>query len=157
MLAAATHVVVRHAPARFAGVAGGLQQTAMNVGPVLGVAAATLLMGHAGIRSPLVVLAVAAAGAVPLCRALPDRSRPAPGGLPADTIAGPRADSPAGPRADSPAGLRADTPAGLPGDAPAGLPADAPSDVLAGHSDAERTRPGVERGPFTPSLGDHEV
>jgi MFS family permease len=40
----ATAVVVRHASVENAGVAGGLQQTAMNVGPTLGVATATMLM-----------------------------------------------------------------------------------------------------------------
>ncbi|WP_031165053.1 MFS transporter [Streptosporangium roseum] len=39
-----TAVVVHHASVDTAGVAGGLQQTAMNVGPALGVAAATMLM-----------------------------------------------------------------------------------------------------------------
>nr|WP_197972993.1 MULTISPECIES: MFS transporter [Streptomyces] len=63
VMVAATHVVVRQAPVASAGVAGGLQQTAMNVGPVLGVAMATTLMG-AG-RAPLLALAgVAVAGAV---------------------------------------------------------------------------------------------
>ncbi|MGA4847776.1 MFS transporter [Streptomyces sp. G5(2025)] len=51
VMVAATAVVVRHAPVADAGVAGGLQQTAMNVGPTLGIAAATTLMttltGHA--------------------------------------------------------------------------------------------------------------
>ncbi|MFJ2772463.1 MFS transporter [Streptomyces sp. NPDC087300] len=44
VMVAATAVVVRHAPVGDAGVAGGLQQTAMNVGPALGVALATALM-----------------------------------------------------------------------------------------------------------------
>ncbi|MFF9915682.1 MFS transporter [Streptomyces sp. NPDC013457] len=44
VMATATAVVVHEAPVADAGVAGGLQQTAMNVGPALGVAAATLLM-----------------------------------------------------------------------------------------------------------------
>ncbi|MEU2280351.1 MFS transporter [Streptomyces sp. NPDC013178] len=87
VMVAATHVVVRQAPAESAGVAGGLQQTAMNVGPVLGVASATVLMGHAGARSPLLVLAVAALAAVPVCRVLPGASRTgataASAGLPA--------------------------------------------------------------------------
>ncbi|OUC98436.1 MFS transporter [Streptosporangium minutum] len=39
-----TAVIVHHASVDTAGVAGGLQQTAMNVGPALGVAAATTLM-----------------------------------------------------------------------------------------------------------------
>ncbi|WP_037673115.1 MFS transporter [Streptomyces griseus] len=74
VMVAATHVVVRQAPVESAGVAGGLQQTAMNVGPVLGVAVAALLMGLGTARSPLVVLAgVAAAGAV-AALALPGRS-----------------------------------------------------------------------------------
>ncbi|UNZ16836.1 MFS transporter [Streptomyces sp. 891-h] len=44
VMVTATSVVVRQAPAGQAGVAGGLKQTAVNVGPVLGVAAATTLM-----------------------------------------------------------------------------------------------------------------
>ncbi|MFC9291540.1 MFS transporter, partial [Streptomyces sp. NPDC057052] len=71
VMVAATHVVVRQAPAESAGVAGGLQQTAMNIGPVLGVAVATVLMDTGGSRAPLVALAVAAAAVLPLCRALP--------------------------------------------------------------------------------------
>lgn len=80
VMVAATHVVVRQAPAESAGVAGGLQQTAMNIGPVIGVASATVLMDTGGTRSPLVVLAVATAAVLPLCRALPGRSRPAAAG-----------------------------------------------------------------------------
>ncbi len=72
VMVAATHVVVREAPVASAGVAGGLQQTAMNVGPVLGVAAATALMGlDRGAGLPLTVLAgLAVTGAV-MGRALP--------------------------------------------------------------------------------------
>ncbi|QJT07255.1 MFS transporter [Streptomyces asoensis] len=88
VMVAATHVVVRQAPAESAGVAGGLQQTAMNVGPVLGVATATVLMGLGATRSPLVVLAFAAAAALPVCRALPGGSRIAPAALPVGTSAG---------------------------------------------------------------------
>ncbi|CAM5743346.1 MFS transporter OS=Streptomyces alboniger OX=132473 GN=CP975_06065 PE=4 SV=1 [Streptomyces alboniger] len=40
VMVAATHVVVRHTAVESAGVAGGAKQTAMNVGPTLGVAAA---------------------------------------------------------------------------------------------------------------------
>jgi MFS family permease len=76
VMVAATHVVVRQAPAKWAGVAGGLQQTAMNVGPVLGVASATVLMALGATRTPLLVLSCAAAAALPLCRALPSRARP---------------------------------------------------------------------------------
>ncbi|NUS28888.1 MAG: MFS transporter [Streptomyces sp.] len=61
VMVAATHVVVRHSPVESAGVAGGLQQTAMNVGPVVGVAVATLLMGQGAL---VVLTVVAVAGAV---------------------------------------------------------------------------------------------
>ncbi|MEU6825064.1 MFS transporter [Streptomyces atriruber] len=44
VMVAATAVVVRQAPVADAGVAGGLQQTAMNVGPTVGIAVATTLM-----------------------------------------------------------------------------------------------------------------
>jgi MFS family permease len=72
VMVAATHVVVRQADTGSAGVAGGLQQTALNIGPTLGVAAATALMG-AGTALPLTVLAaVAAVGAV-AALALPGR------------------------------------------------------------------------------------
>ncbi|MFE7928433.1 MFS transporter [Streptomyces sp. NPDC057456] len=115
VMVAATHVVVRQAPAESAGVAGGLQQTAMNVGPVLGVASATVLMDLGAVRSPLVVLAFVAATALPVCRALPGGSRP-------------------GPKAPAPG---------------TGTPA--------GGSDATHTDHGVERGPHSRSLRDHEV
>ncbi|MEU4107697.1 MFS transporter [Streptomyces sp. NPDC027717] len=72
VMVAATHVVVRQAAVTAAGVAGGLQQTALNIGPVLGVAAATALMGT-GPRAALLVLAAVAAAAVPLARLLPGR------------------------------------------------------------------------------------
>ncbi|MFF8474006.1 MFS transporter [Streptomyces sp. NPDC015414] len=72
VMVAATHVVVRRADVAVAGVAGGLQQTALNVGPVVGVAAGTALMG-AGEGTALPVLAAVAAAAVPLARALPGR------------------------------------------------------------------------------------
>ncbi len=62
VMVSATAVVVRHAAAESAGVAGGLQQTAMNVGPVLGVAMATTLAAVTdGLRSALPVLAGTAA------------------------------------------------------------------------------------------------
>ncbi|MFJ4002022.1 MFS transporter [Streptomyces sp. NPDC090023] len=72
VMVAATHVVVREAEVTVAGVAGGLQQTALNIGPVLGVAAATALMG-AGPRTALLVLAAVAVLSVPLARLLPGR------------------------------------------------------------------------------------
>lgn len=88
VMVAATHVVVRQAPAESAGVAGGLQQTAMNVGPVLGVASATVLMDLGATRAPLVVLAFVAAAALSVCRALPGGSRTAPAAPPVGTSAG---------------------------------------------------------------------
>ncbi|MEU4877243.1 MFS transporter [Streptomyces sp. NPDC021608] len=91
-MVAATHVVVRLAPTESAGVAGGLQQTAMNVGPALGVATATVLMDLGASRSPLWALACAAAAAPALCRTLPGRARPAATAHPAGFPAGHPAD-----------------------------------------------------------------
>ncbi|MEU1408718.1 MFS transporter [Streptomyces sp. NPDC005728] len=71
VMVTATHVVVRHTEVAVAGVAGGLQQTALNVGPALGVAAGTALMGT-GPRTALLVLGAVAALAVPAARALPE-------------------------------------------------------------------------------------
>ncbi|MFF3289931.1 MFS transporter [Streptomyces sp. NPDC003023] len=91
VMVAATAVVVRHAPTEHAGVAGGLQQTAMNVGPVLGVAAATALMtltapgggpvsaeSLSGTGAAPVVLALVAGFGMFLATALPGRSGAAP-------------------------------------------------------------------------------
>ncbi|MDH6213105.1 MFS transporter [Streptomyces pseudovenezuelae] len=66
VMVAITHVVVRQAPVESAGVAGGLKQTAMNIGPTLGVALATTLTGLGGGHGPalLVLTGVAGAGAV---------------------------------------------------------------------------------------------
>lgn len=77
VMVAATHVVVREAAVASAGVAGGLQQTAMNVGPVLGVAVASAILGTGGDPGrPLIVLAaLALAGALP-GRTLPGRPDP---------------------------------------------------------------------------------
>ncbi|MGW3016986.1 MFS transporter [Streptomyces longwoodensis] len=91
VMVTATHVVVRQSPTASAGVAGGLQQTAMNAGPVLGVAAATVLMDLGDARTPLAVLALGAAAALPLARALPG-----PGGpVVADPAGPPRTTPPA--------------------------------------------------------------
>ncbi|MFF3689071.1 MFS transporter [Streptomyces sp. NPDC002187] len=51
VMVAATAVVVRQASVGDAGVAGGLQQTAMNIGPTLGVAAATMLVSVSAPRA----------------------------------------------------------------------------------------------------------
>ncbi|NUT31078.1 MAG: MFS transporter [Streptomyces sp.] len=80
VMVAATHVVVREAAVESAGVAGGLQQTAMNVGPVLGVAVATALTGAGG--GP--VLPMTALAAVALAGAVPGRALPGPYAAPAD-------------------------------------------------------------------------
>ncbi|MEV5908455.1 MFS transporter [Streptomyces chartreusis] len=72
VMVAATHVVVREAPVESAGVAGGLQQTAMNIGPVLGVAVATALLGTGdGPGLPLGGLAALALAGAALGRSLP--------------------------------------------------------------------------------------
>ncbi|MFE5712156.1 MFS transporter [Streptomyces sp. NPDC056501] len=78
LMVTATSVVVHRAPEAHAGVAGGLQQTAMNVGPALGVATAALLLalvpdgGFVPDRgAALPVLAVIAALAIPAALALP--------------------------------------------------------------------------------------
>ncbi|MEU5915320.1 MFS transporter [Streptomyces sp. NPDC047141] len=80
LMVTATSVVVHRAPAEHAGVAGGLQQTAMNVGPALGVAIATLLLGlvpDGGFvparGAALPALTLVAALAVPAALALPGR------------------------------------------------------------------------------------
>ncbi|MEU4065688.1 MFS transporter [Streptomyces wedmorensis] len=92
LMVTATSVVVHHAPEAHAGVAGGLQQTVMNIGPALGVATATLLLALVpqggfvparGIALP--ALAAIAALAVPAALALPgtgDREGAPPGGRP---------------------------------------------------------------------------
>ncbi|MGW2016971.1 MFS transporter [Streptomyces sp. NPDC001927] len=84
VMATATAVVVHRAPVAEAGVAGGLQQTAMNVGPALGVAAATLLMtvtAPSGLvpamGTTFLVLAAVAALGVAAALGLPGRAAPA--------------------------------------------------------------------------------
>ncbi|MEV6401810.1 MFS transporter [Streptomyces bobili] len=153
VMVAATHVVVRQSPAASAGVAGGLQQTAMNVGPVLGVASATVLVGAAGTRSPLIVLAVAAVAALPLCRALPGGPRPLAAGLPTGLPTGVSASLPA----DASTGVSVSLPADASTGVSASLPAGVTAAVPAGPSDARHTVRAVERGSFGPSLGDDEV
>ncbi|MFJ2900966.1 MULTISPECIES: MFS transporter [unclassified Streptomyces] len=75
VMVTATHVVVRRAPVGSAGVAGGLQQTAMNVGPTLGVAGAATLTGAGGGHAvALGALAGVAGVAVLIGRLLPKRS-----------------------------------------------------------------------------------
>ncbi|MET8766545.1 MFS transporter [Streptomyces sp. NPDC004658] len=77
VMVAATHVIVRRAEVTVAGVAGGLQQTALNVGPAVGVAGATALLST-GTGPTLLTLAALTTLALPATRALPGRTRPAP-------------------------------------------------------------------------------
>ncbi|MER5534623.1 MFS transporter [Streptomyces mirabilis] len=75
VMVSATAVVVRCASAGSAGVAGGLQQTAMNVGPTVGVAVATTLVGLTGVDlgpALTVLAALTAVGALSALR-LPGR------------------------------------------------------------------------------------
>ncbi|MEU5012439.1 MFS transporter [Streptomyces sp. NPDC021749] len=69
VMVTATAVIVRHVPLDHAGVAGGLQQTAMNIGPTLGVALATMLTTLTSARGTtlLALAAVAATGAFAAC------------------------------------------------------------------------------------------
>lgn len=76
VMVTATAVVVRDAPPESAGVVGGLQQTAMNVGPTLGVAAAATLLPLAP-GSALVLLAALSALGAPLAGRMPRPARPA--------------------------------------------------------------------------------
>lgn len=107
VMVAATQVVVRRAEVAVAGVAGGLQQTALNVGPAVGVATATALLG-AGTGRALLALAALAALGVPLSRALPgtDEDRPAPGTEKRPSATGPAGVASLTRPADQPAGGR---------------------------------------------------
>ncbi|SEE77271.1 Major Facilitator Superfamily protein [Streptomyces sp. 3213] len=74
VMVAATQVVVREATVESAGVAGGLKQTAVNVGPTLGVSAGSALLAASGSATALSVLAgVALTGAL-ACLVLPGRT-----------------------------------------------------------------------------------
>jgi EmrB/QacA subfamily drug resistance transporter len=75
VMVAATHVALRHAPAESSGVTGGLQQTALNTGPALGVAAATLLTHLGSFRTPLLALPLLCVAGAALACALPGRAR----------------------------------------------------------------------------------
>ncbi|MEW1913104.1 MFS transporter [Kitasatospora sp. NPDC085895] len=90
VMVAATAVVVRRAATAHAGVAGGLQQTAMNTGPALGVASATTALAlFAGTPHPagpalenalgpsFALLALAGTAGTALALALPHRTAPA--------------------------------------------------------------------------------
>jgi len=74
VMVAATQVVVREAAVESAGVAGGLKQTAVNVGPTLGVAAGSALMAGSGRESALGMLAAVALTGTLACLVLPGRT-----------------------------------------------------------------------------------
>lgn len=74
VMVAATQVVVREAAVESAGVAGGLKQTAVNVGPTLGVAAGSALMAGSGREWALGILASVALTGALACLALPGRT-----------------------------------------------------------------------------------
>ncbi|MEV6591092.1 MFS transporter [Streptomyces acidicola] len=79
VMVTATAVVVRDVPVESAGVAGGLQQTALNIGPTLGVAVATAVIGVSGGVAPGAALTALACGAAlggVLCFRLPGPGTP---------------------------------------------------------------------------------
>lgn len=78
VMVTATAVVVRQASAASAGVAGGLQQTAMNIGPTLGIAVAATLMTvtpGTAIGPPLITLAAISAAGTLLALRLPGHKK----------------------------------------------------------------------------------
>ncbi|MFJ5710742.1 MFS transporter [Streptomyces sp. NPDC093105] len=86
LMVTATAAIVRHAPEAHAGVAGGLQQTAMNTGPALGVALAALLLALVpgggfvpAHGAALPALALVAALTLPAAAALPTAGSWEPG------------------------------------------------------------------------------
>lgn len=92
VMVTATAVIVRHASVDNAGVAGGLQQTAMNIGPTLGVAVATMLTGLTSAMGPtlMVLAAIASLGALTAVK-LPPRtanSEPSPSSYPQEASSG---------------------------------------------------------------------
>ncbi|MFD8544142.1 MFS transporter [Streptomyces sp. NPDC059649] len=77
VMVTATAVIVRQVSVDHAGVAGGLQQTAMNIGPTLGVALATMLTTlTSAMSATLLVLAVIAATGALATYGFPNRHVP---------------------------------------------------------------------------------
>ncbi len=98
VMVTATGAVVGEAPAGYAGVVGGLKQTAMNVGPALGIAVAA----SAGVQGPsLPALAALAAVGLVAASLLPGGARPAAAGDLVGEDEGRRGEG--GPAADRPA------------------------------------------------------
>ncbi|MBV6699752.1 MFS transporter [Kitasatospora aureofaciens] len=83
VMATATAIIVRGASTAEAGVAGGLQQTAMNIGPVLGVALATTIAGHTALGEALPAAALALAAVAALGTLIAIRIPSAPNRVPA--------------------------------------------------------------------------
>lgn len=98
VMVTATGAVVGEAPAGYAGVVGGLKQTAMNVGPALGIAVAA---GSGLHGSSLVALAALAAVGLVAASLLPGGARPAAAGDLIGEDEGGRGEG--GPAADGPA------------------------------------------------------
>lgn len=98
VMVTATGAVVGSAPAGYAGVVGGLKQTAMNVGPALGIAVAAGVGPHG---SSLVALAALTAVGLVVASALPGGARPAVAGDLVGEDQGRRGEG--GPAADGPA------------------------------------------------------
>ncbi|MFE6840608.1 MFS transporter, partial [Streptomyces sp. NPDC057705] len=98
VMVTATGAVVGEAPAGYAGVVGGLKQTALNVGPALGIAVAA----SAGVQGPsLPALAALAAAGLVAASLLPGGARPAAAGDLVGEDEGRRGEG--GPAADRPA------------------------------------------------------
>ncbi|WP_250563642.1 MFS transporter [Sphaerisporangium fuscum] len=93
VMVTATGTVVGDAPPGYAGVVSGLKQTAINVGPTLGIAVAAGTMpadGPAPVAGPtLLVLAGVAALALPVASLLPKAPAADPAPAPAANLAGP--------------------------------------------------------------------
>ncbi len=80
VMVTATGAVVGEAPAGYAGVVGGLKQTAMNVGPALGIAVAASTAAHGSSSAAPAVLAALTAVGLAVASLLPDGARPAAAG-----------------------------------------------------------------------------
>lgn len=101
VMVTATGAVVGEAPAGYAGVVGGLKQTAMNVGPALGIAVAASAGQDGSSLVALMALAALTAGGLVVASLLPGGARPAAAGDLVGEDQGGRGEG--GPAADGPA------------------------------------------------------
>lgn len=101
VMVTATGAVVGEAPAGYAGVVGGLKQTAMNVGPALGIAVAASTAAHGSSSAAPAVLAALTAVGLAVASLLPGGARPAAAGDLVGEDEGGRGEG--GPAADGPA------------------------------------------------------